>query len=509
MHVIFYINFALTFIFITSSNPVINRVHDKNLFELSNEYLTVQFDLSSGRIISFNYKSQLITINNEASVMSIDNLPLNSEDDIEKQQSSSVLKEQKYSTWLYIFLLIVCIYLIFSIGITKVQVRTRMVSEINSSRFRKLYQDVDQSLSCPCSKTTIPLGDFVNNNVIFHPLCSSIFISKQWIEALYSPMANRYPLDDFRKTASHLFSILADFCFLAKNTIASNLIYIDRYEVATIHLHTEKQIQSEVNAIIEYYKNSSTVQIYTFLNYLGTVNRAHYLVSALNTNGFLEIVKREYEYNAILQETYITKPALLYGSREVYCKDADVNKHAALTLANTANDPYVKNHKTWKDVQKNDEVTGFRTSCTVLKAAYASRLNCLYDMDCLKFLFEYFPTLNHTSSNWSNCVLSSNKALVTVKNLLSNLFILNWSIKTNYLEYFNKCSPLHCTYTKTDQMNPSYVITLFISLYGGLIIILRLITTFLVKVVLEFRNRLAHKKIHLGKFLLDDKIVEV
>ncbi|UJR19343.1 hypothetical protein I4U23_022472 [Adineta vaga] len=77
MHMIFYIIFALTFASLTYSNPVINRVHGKNLFELSNEYLTVQFDLSSGRIVSFNYKSQLITINNETSVMSVDNLPLN------------------------------------------------------------------------------------------------------------------------------------------------------------------------------------------------------------------------------------------------------------------------------------------------------------------------------------------------------------------------------------------------------------------------------------------------
>ncbi|CAF4811188.1 unnamed protein product, partial [Rotaria sp. Silwood1] len=35
--------------------------YHENLFELSNENLTVQFNLSNGQITSFNYKSQLIT----------------------------------------------------------------------------------------------------------------------------------------------------------------------------------------------------------------------------------------------------------------------------------------------------------------------------------------------------------------------------------------------------------------------------------------------------------------
>jgi hypothetical protein len=77
MHLIFYIiNLILTFTFITCSIPVIIHFHDENLFALSNENLTVQFNLSNGQITSFNYKSQLITINNETSFISIDNLPL-------------------------------------------------------------------------------------------------------------------------------------------------------------------------------------------------------------------------------------------------------------------------------------------------------------------------------------------------------------------------------------------------------------------------------------------------
>ena len=44
-------------------------------------------------------------------------------------------------------------------------------------------------------------------------------------------------------------------------------------------------------------------------------------------------------------------------------------------------------------------------------------------------------------------------------------------------------------------MNISYAMTLLISLYGGLIIILRLVAISLVKIILDFWNRSAHRRI--------------
>ncbi len=77
MHWIFLLNLALTFIVLTTCYcPKRVHLNDDNRLKLSNEYLTVQFNLSNGQITSFNYKSQSITILNETSVISINNLPL-------------------------------------------------------------------------------------------------------------------------------------------------------------------------------------------------------------------------------------------------------------------------------------------------------------------------------------------------------------------------------------------------------------------------------------------------
>lgn len=58
----------------------------------------------------------------------------------------------------------------------------------------------------------------------------------------------------------------------------------------------------------------------------------------------------------------------------------------------------------------------------------------------------------------------------------------------NYSKYFSSCSPSTCSYKTTDLVNWSYAITIFISLYGGLISILRFISAFFMKILFKFKN---------------------
>ena len=138
------------------------------------------------------------------------------------QDPSTVLKQQKYTTWLYVFLLIsnkfnyntsnefffsflslflVSLYILFYISLQKLQPRAITITEITPTIFKQLYLDHAATLSCPCSATTIPYETFVSNSIIFHPVCSSFFISQEWIEALYLIDASTYGVTDFRTTA--------------------------------------------------------------------------------------------------------------------------------------------------------------------------------------------------------------------------------------------------------------------------------------------------------------------
>jgi hypothetical protein len=79
--------------------------------------------------------------------------------------------------------------------------RTIIQRNISPAGFNQLYLEHSETLSCPCSKITIPYKDFVINKIRFHPVCRSIFVKQQWIEALYLEDASKYGTGDFRTTA--------------------------------------------------------------------------------------------------------------------------------------------------------------------------------------------------------------------------------------------------------------------------------------------------------------------
>ena len=78
-------------------------------------------------------------------------------------------------------------------------------------------------------------------------------------------------------------------------------------------------------------------------------------------------------------------------------------------------------------------------------------------------------------------------------NYLKVLFIEEWSSHIDFSSYFNCCSPSMCTYTITGRTNLLSVLTLFISLYGGLTIMLRLIASYSLSIVFNLKTRSGHQ----------------
>ncbi|CAF1083820.1 unnamed protein product, partial [Adineta steineri] len=122
-------------------------------------------------------------------------------DDDEVQDPATVLKYQKYKTWLH-----------------------------------------NKTLSCPCSTTSISYKNFVSNTIKLHPVCSSRFVSQEWIHALYLSNASQYEVSDFRTTASSQFEILSSFCSLAQDIVDHTKNDVGSEEFVTIDLLSDEQV---------------------------------------------------------------------------------------------------------------------------------------------------------------------------------------------------------------------------------------------------------------------------
>lgn len=101
-----------------------------------------------------------------------------------------------------------CLYILFYVTLIRMESKTIVVSDITPDIFNELSSEHDQSLSCPCTTTTILYKNFVSNNVTMHSVCSSNFVDKQWIQGLYFENQSSYIFYDFRATAFSQVSLL-------------------------------------------------------------------------------------------------------------------------------------------------------------------------------------------------------------------------------------------------------------------------------------------------------------
>ena len=146
------------------------------------------------------------------------------DDESEVRSPAIIVKHQLYATRLYVPLLIskyrrqcrwsmimeplndfwilVTLYSLTFITLLYPQSRLITNSNINSALFDQLYLEHGATLSCPCSTVAVPYKTFVSHTITTHAVCSSIFVSDPWIQALNVPNRSTYLLMDFRTTAS-------------------------------------------------------------------------------------------------------------------------------------------------------------------------------------------------------------------------------------------------------------------------------------------------------------------
>ena len=105
---------------------------------------------------------------------------------------------QSFSSSLFV---LVCLYVLFYGTLIQIEAETVVVSPITLDVFDQLYAERSETLTCPCSTVTIPYKKFLLNIVKMHPVCSSIFVSKEWIDGLYLENTGLYSVWDFRKSA--------------------------------------------------------------------------------------------------------------------------------------------------------------------------------------------------------------------------------------------------------------------------------------------------------------------
>lgn len=158
----------------------------------------------------------------------------------------------------------------------------------------------------------------------------------------------------------------------------------------------EDDVQAQVKASIDLVRTSTSIEITSFMKFLEMTYRSNQLVSALGTNA---VVYQEHGEPFFYGLRYHFRT---YFVRDGFCAESNTVGQAFFIPA--ANIHYDESDKDWLsayvdnvydysniDPQHSTAIKGFLGGCFSLDALFAGTLQCLYDIQCLNMLPEYFP----------------------------------------------------------------------------------------------------------------------
>ena len=135
-------------------------------------------------------------------------------------------------------------------------------------------------------------------------------------------------------------------------------------------------------------------------------------------------------------------------------------------------------------------IEGLRMGCTPSESFLVSNLECLFDASCILLIYHQ---MHHTSDIDVPSPLSRNMTRFshssTVGELISHLFVQDWTNTVNYTLYFGNCSPYLCSYTHIQKVDSFQTITVLLGLYGGLAIVFQWICLILEQIFFKLCMR--------------------
>lgn len=171
----------------------------------------------------------------------------------------------------------------------------------------------------------------------------------------------------------------------------------------TINVLSEDQVRSEVSRDVSVAQAATPSKITMPMNLLRITIQSNSMVSALNTNMVLSIIFDEIFVEPTLYNVDSSFSTVNPNMPVIACTSTDATAPSKFLLESQINYGFTKRYDPFIIWPPSDDksfilsefvVNGFYTGCYPLAGILASTLDCLYEIQCLELLPDYFPSLN-------------------------------------------------------------------------------------------------------------------
>lgn len=377
------------------------------------------------------------------------------------------VRYQRISTRLYIILIVSVLAVLGIYTYLSVNSYYETIFNPSEAQYIELQQNYSASLLCPCSSISIPYSIFMNIEPRFHQVCSSDFISLEWI--YYNFRTNgisTHPLMDYRLSAGPAFHTLSTICQEANQTVERALAVFLQTHFVTSQILSQQFFQSQSNSLIQNWKSTTIYQYRRTIQLTQALARGNRL-----NNGHLDVA---YKTDVTSRETKVIPQ--MYG-----------NCSCGLSACRTPIGIYEF------DLFTNDfieilEVPKLYIGCYALDVLFASTLECYYNLSCMIELdrhldFPLGPTFNFSPLN---PILNSPNQ--TIQSIIDNLMIDEWLLNVSFTSYYKACAPLTCTFENKRRISFFFVLTTIVSLFGGLSLGLQILIVLILRLIDKIMN---------------------
>ena len=336
--------------------------------------------------------------------------------------------------------------------------KTINVATPTLTQYSQLYSAYSQTLTCPCKHISINYEKFLYIEYTLHQVCTSIFITYEWISYLGVSNEAAFIYINFQWTGSNAFQALRAFCELIESTIDNSLMQLNSSQYITASVASVQLFQSETQSFIDQFKSSTKNNFLLSRNTIQNITQGNALISGLLTNDLL-----------IVPGTFLFSVPTVYSNCQCFTTSRCIVQSSIYN--------YSSNTTLF-------DVPGFYIGCYVIEALLQSNLQCFYDQNCIDQLQFYLSSASPMNATALDLSLQSQYTEnSTIEYLLQNLMLEVWNSSQSYDRYYDECQPIECTYTIKTRNDVIFIITTMFGIVGGLITVLRCVVPPVVKFV--------------------------
>jgi hypothetical protein len=384
------------------------------------------------------------------------------------------LQNERISTRIFILLLTLILTILLLYTSLESVTKTVNVKTPTLAQYSQLYATYPETLTCPCTTISVNYGKFLHVEYSFHQVCSSIFVTENWINYL-ATLLEFGPLyaNDFRVSGTFTFQALGALCDLVNRTVSDSLTRFYSSQYVSAFVTPSELFQSQAQSLFLQFISTTTNEFLISVDMIRGITQSNALFSELGSNYYL-LLSNVDGYVITGSESY--HGCLCTSSAKCAEEYTFLNNDGFIVLFT---------------------VPGLYFGCYIIEALLQSTLECFYDQKCISSVRSRLISASRITLAALNSSLPSQYFInSTIEELLDHLMVEQWNSSQLYDNYYNECQPAQCTYTHQARNDIIYIVTTLIGLVGGLITVLKLVVPRLIKFI---RKKICLRRLENGK----------